>query len=138
MQSEALRNIKTMRQVKSSLEVAGRQRIKTTNSLFKTVEENERLESVGLDSGQTAQILAKEKMRAAKFEASVERSRQKLLKSREKIAGLVNRNRALTNLRHEIQHNREAAKGAHVMAINSAAKTEAAKHNGLHEIELKY
>ena len=138
MQSEALRNIKTMRQVKSSLEVAGLQRMKTTNSLFKTVEESERLESVGLDSSQTAQILAKEKMRAAKFEASVERSRQKLLKSREKIAGLVNRNRALTNLRHEIQHSRELPKGSHVAPTGSITETEDLKRSSLHEIELKY
>ncbi len=82
MESEALRNIRTMRQVKSSLEVARNQRFKTTNSLSKTTEESEHLESIGLDNSQTAQILAKEKARAAKFEASVERSRQKLLKSR--------------------------------------------------------
>jgi LPS O-antigen subunit length determinant protein (WzzB/FepE family) len=138
MQSESLRNIKTMRQVKSSLEVANRQKIKTTNSLFKTDEESNLLETVGLGSGQTAQVLAKEKMRAAKFEASVERSRQKLLKSRKKIAGLVNRNRALTNLRHEIQHNRESVKIAPAVSRISPALTEIPAHNTLHKIELRY
>jgi len=138
MQSEALRNIKTMRQVKSSLEVAGRRRIKTTNSLSKTAEESERLECVGLNDGQTTQILAREKMRAAKFEASVERSRQKLLKSREKIASIVNRNRALTNLRHEIQHTRELSKERQLLSKNLAVRPEVLKRNSLHEIELKY
>jgi hypothetical protein len=138
MQSESLRNIKTMRQVKSSIEVANRQKIKTTNSLFKTDEEAEFLETAGLGSGQTAQVLAKEKMRAAKFEASVERSRQKLLKSRKKIAALVNRNRALTNLRHEIQHNRESVKIASTVSRIPPAQTEIPAHNTLHKIELRY
>jgi len=138
MQSESLRNIKTMRQVKSSLEVAGRQRIKTTNSLFKPAEESQRLETVGLDDGQTAQVLAKEKMRAAKFEASAGRSRQKLLKSREKIARLVNRNRALTNLRHEIQHARELTGQSSMVSKTSAAQSEPLPHASLHKIELRY
>ena len=137
MESEALRNIRTMRQVKTSLEVASKQKIKTTNSLFKTAEEIEHLESIGMDDSQLPQILAREKARTAKFEASVEKSRQKLLKSREKIAGLVNRNRALTQLRHEIQRERDQGKEA-PSASPPAVKPEKIKHGNLRGIELKY
>jgi len=126
-----------MRQVKTSLEVARGQRMKTTGSLFKTAEENKHLESIGMDTNQTAQILAQENTRAAKFEASVERSRQKLLKSREKLAGLINRNRALTELRHEIQRQRDLKKLS-PSASQPAVKPEKSKHGGLRGIELKY
>ena len=137
MESEALRNIRTMRQVKSSLEVARKQRVKTTNSLSKTTEESEHLESIGIDNSQTAQILAKEKARAAKFEASVERSRQKLFKSREKLAAVINRNRALTQLRHEIQQDRDQKKESPSLS-KPVVKRENSNYGSLRGIELKY
>ncbi len=138
MESEALRNIRTMRQVKTSLEVARNQRIKTTSSLSKTAEESERLESLGIGDGLTLQILAKEKARAAKFEASVERSRQRLLKSRAKIASLINRNRALNNLRHEIQQARDQTKESPPLSKQSVVKREISKRGSLRGMELKY
>ncbi len=137
MEGEALRNIRTMRQVKSSLEVARNQRIKTTNSLSKTTEESEHLESIGIDIIQTRQILAKEKARAAKFEASVERSRQKMLKCREKLAGIINRNRALTKLRHEIQQERDQKKEPPSLS-KPLVKRENSNYGSLRGIELKY
>jgi hypothetical protein len=137
MKIETLRNIRTMRQVKSSLEVARNQNFKTTSSMSKTAEEIENLNSIGLTNNQTAQILVREKARAAKFEASVERSQQKLLNSRKKMAGLVNRNRALTTLRHEIQHARDHNKSS-VSASTSAIKPETPKHGGLRGIEIQY
>jgi hypothetical protein len=138
MESEALRNIRTMRQVKSSLEVARNQRVKTTNSLAKTTEEIRRLASIDICNSQTVQILAKEKTRANKFEASAEISRQKLLKSREKIASLINRNRALTRLRHEIQQDRDQKKESPSLSKQLVTKREISKRGGLRGIELKY
>lgn len=137
MESESLRNIRTMRQVKTSLEVAGNQRIRTTGSLSKTTQERERLESIGVENSLTLQILAKEKARAAKFEASVERSRQKLLKSREKLAGIINRNRALNNLRHEIQQGRDGKKESPSLS-KQIVKRESSKRGNLRGMELKY
>jgi hypothetical protein len=137
MESETLRNIRTMRQVKSSFEVARRQRIKTTDSLFKTPEEIEHLETIGLGNHQVAQILAKERARAAKFEASAERSRRKLLNSREKLAVIINRNRALTTLRHEIQHERDGRTKPISLAVSSR-QPEKVKPGSLRGIELKY
>jgi hypothetical protein len=137
MESEALRNIRTMRQVKSSLEVARKQRVKTTNSLSKRAEESEHLESLGLGSSQTAQILAKEKARAAKFEASVERSRQKLFKSREKLAAVINRNRALTQLRLEIQQDRDQKRESPSLS-KPVVKQGNSNYGSLRGVELKY
>lgn len=104
MKSEALRNIRTMRQIKTSLDVARCQKIKTTNSLSRTKEEFESLEVVK-DPG-LVQILAREKKRFANLESSMERARQGLLKSRGRLAVLLNRNRALMKLRYELQQAR--------------------------------
>ncbi len=104
MQSEALRNIKTMRQVQTGYELARNQRVRTTNSLAKTKEEAAHL--LSLSDRRTGQILAKETRRFAAMEASIEKSRGRVLKAREKLAATVNRNRALTELRYELQRAR--------------------------------
>jgi len=104
MLSEALRNIRTMRQVKTGHDLARSQRVKTTNSLSRTDEEVAHL--LSLTDRQIEQILTKEKKRSAAMEASIEKSRGRVLKAREKLAATINRNRALTELRHELQRAR--------------------------------
>lgn len=101
MKSEALRNIRTMSQVKTSLDIARPQKVRTTNSLSKTREEVEYLES--LTDRRLEQVLGKERTRFAAQEASINKSRQRLLRTREKLAMTINKNRALTELRHELQ-----------------------------------
>jgi hypothetical protein len=104
MASEALRNIRTMRQVKTSLAVAASKKVKTASRLTRTGQEIESLESTG--GRQTGQILAKERARFAAYDASVEKSRQRLLKSRERLAAIIGQNLRLTELRHELQEAR--------------------------------
>ncbi len=135
MGSEALRNIRTMRQVKSSLDVVGNQKVKTTNCLSRTRDQIEELESIV--DGRAAQILAKERTRSAAYEASVEKSRQRLLKSREKLAAIINRNLALTKLRHELQQAHWQERDLPPTATR-LVKRETSSHGNLHGIELKY
>jgi hypothetical protein len=104
MVSETLRNTRTMRQIRTSLDLARNQKLKTTNSLSKTKEEVEHLQSLS-DRG-VAQILAKERKRFATQEAVIEKSRRRVLRAREKLAVTINKNRALTELRHELQRAR--------------------------------
>lgn len=108
MESEALGKVRTMRQVKSSLDLTRGCKAKTTNSLFRMPEKNEQANPV-IDS-RTLQILSKEKRRFSCYERSVMKSRDRLLKSREKLALTINRNRALTDLRHDLQSERWAKK----------------------------
>jgi hypothetical protein len=108
MPSEALRHIKTMRHVKTSLDLAKSQRFKTTNSLSMTEEEATHL--LSLDDRRVGQILAKETQRFAAMEASVNKSRGRLLKARDKLAVTINRNRALTELRYQLQKARSEGK----------------------------
>jgi LPS O-antigen subunit length determinant protein (WzzB/FepE family) len=120
MPSEALRNIRTVRQVNTSLEVSDRRRPRTTNSLSKTAEETAHLESLG--DRRLEQVLARERQRSAALEASVEKSRRRLLRSREKLAVTINRNRALTALRHELQRARWAGTSAALVTSGTPAK----------------
>jgi hypothetical protein len=104
MQSEALRNIKTMRQIKTGHDLARSRRVRTTNSLSKTEEETAHL--LSLNDRRAGQILAKETKRFATMEASVDKSRGRVLKARDKLAATINRNRALTELRYQLQRAR--------------------------------
>jgi hypothetical protein len=104
MPSEAMRNIRTMRQVKTGYDLARSQRVKTTNSLSRTGEEAAHL--LSLSDRRAAQILAKETKRFAAVEASVDKSRGRVLKAREKLAATINKNRALTELRYQLQRAR--------------------------------
>jgi len=104
MQSEALRNIKTMRQVKTGHDLATGRRVRTTNSLSKPEEETARL--LTLNDRRAEQVLAKEAQRFAAMEASFDKSRGRVLQAREKLAATINRNRALTELRNELQRAR--------------------------------
>jgi hypothetical protein len=104
MESEALRNLRTMRQIRTGTDLTRGQKLRTTNSLSKTKEEVEHLQSLS-DLG-VEQILAKERKRFAAQEATIEKSRQRLLRSRKRLAVTINRNRALTKLRHELQSTR--------------------------------
>jgi t-SNARE complex subunit (syntaxin) len=138
MKSEALRNIKTMRQVKSSLDVARNQRSRTTNSLSKTSEEIERLESL-MDPRQD-QVMKKEIKRFATQQASINKSRQRVLKSREKLAMTLNRNRALTELRQKLQYTiwEEPAPAAPKAEKAPAKPNPRQVENGFNHVELKY
>jgi hypothetical protein len=131
VQSEALRNIRTMRQVKTSLDLAKKQRVNTVNSLSKTKEEAVHL--LSLTDRRVVQILAKETKRFATLDASIDKSRGRLLKAREKLAITINRNRALNELRRELQKARWNGDEP------APAKAEMPNpRSSLHQVELRY
>ena len=138
MKSETIRNIKTMRQVKNSLDVARNQRSKTTNSLSKTRQEIEYLES--LTDRRVGQVLEKEIKRFATQQATIDKSRRRMLKAREKLAVTLNKNRALTELRHQLQQTiwEESAPPV-AKAEKSAVKPNTRQvEKGFNHVELKY
>jgi hypothetical protein len=144
MQSEALRNIRTMRQVKTSLDLAKNQRVKTTNSLSRT--EGEAAYLLSLSDPQVGQILGKERKRSAAMEASVDKSRQRLLRARDKLAATINKNRALTELRYELQQSRlegknripEKAQTQTEVKAQPKRPTRKARKPKLRRVEVKY
>lgn len=131
MKSEALRNVITMRRVKTSLDVARNQRSRTTNSLSKTRDEAEHLES--LTDRRLAQVMEKEKRHFAAQEAAINQSRQRMLRAREKLAMTVNKNRALTELRRKLQQTRWEGDPPAVPEAGTSSP-----ESNLRQIELKY
>jgi hypothetical protein len=131
MESEALRNLRTMRQIRTGTDLARNRKLRTTNSLSKTKEEVEYLQS--LSARGVAQILAKERKRFATQEAVIEKSRRRVLRSREKLAVTINKNRALTELRHELQ--RARWEGRNSILLKKEPLTEG---RNLRQMELRY
>ena len=131
MISETLRNIRTMRQVKTSLDLARSQKPKTTNSLSKTKDEVEYL--LSLTDRRAGQILAKERKRFAAQEAAIDKSRQRMLRSREKLAVTINKNQSLTKLRHELQRARWEGRDPTPAKVKPSTPEK-----NLHQIEFKY
>ena len=131
MESEALRGIRTLRQVNTGLDIGRRRRPRSTNSLSRTKAETKHLES--LADRRLEQVLAKERRRVAAQEAFVEKSRQRLLKSRDKLAATINRNRALTELRQSLQSARWKGEAS---ALNQPAKSTPGL--GLRPMKLSY
>ena len=67
------------------------------------------------------------------MEAAVDKSRQRLLRAREKLAATINKNRALTELRHELQQSR--LEGRNPTPEKVKVPTRKPK---LRQVELKY
>lgn len=130
MDSEALRNLRTMRQIRVSLDLARRQKIKTTNSLSKTCIEAQNLQI--LTDPKTTQILEKEKRRFIAQQTSIDKSRRRVLRARNKLAATINRNRALIELRHDLQ------RGLWERRDHAVPKAEPVTEHELHQVELKY
>jgi hypothetical protein len=136
MESEALTRIRTMREVTSGLDVARQHRPRTTNSLSQSGKRIEPPEPA--NDRRLSQMLAKERRRFAAHEASVEKSRKRLLKFRDGLAQTIARNQALTELRLELQ--RERSSRDHGAAANATRPVteQPADKGGLRRVGLRY
>lgn len=135
MKSDALRNIRTMRQVKSSLSIARNDKLRTINSLSKTKEEIDYLRS--LTDPHLEQVLEKERRRFSTQQLAIKKSQQRLLSTREKLAMIINRNRALTELRRQLQQTQWESKDP-LPLRQKIEKSNSEAEPDLHQIELKY
>jgi hypothetical protein len=130
MKSEALTLIKTMHDIKTDLDVRRARKVKATDSLLRTKEEMESLESI--EDKHLAQVLDRERRRFSRQDAAVERFQKKLLASREKLAGMINKNHRITELRHELQRGRYEGKDPNSVAA------EVSGGKRFKEIEVRY
>ncbi|MCI2425527.1 hypothetical protein LM599_06010 [Candidatus Acetothermia bacterium] len=86
-----------------------------------------------LTDGRLEQVLEKEKRRFAAQEASINKSRHRLLKAREKLAMTINKNRALTELRRQLQEGRWEGNAPVVPKVEIPAPEQNPR-----QIELRY
>jgi hypothetical protein len=136
VESEALPRTRTMRQIKSSLDVARKQKARTTNSLYSNNRQNQNTDTAE-DKG-LSRILEKERRRFAAQEKAVNRSRVQLLKYRERLAKNVNRNRALTDLRLELQRTRFDGNNVTQPKAVETGQGKPKTEQALHRIGLRY
>lgn len=113
MSSGASRNARGMRKLRSGLDLARARKPSTLNSTFKS--EEEVTCRMAVNPAELARVLAKERRRIAKYKASVERSRERLLAARERLRGIIQRNEALTRLRIAAQSSSYAEDDTPVM-----------------------
>ena len=104
MKGEAISRIRTMRDIKTDPDITRAKKIKTTHSLSRTEQEMESLDSI--EDKHLEQALDKERRRFARQDAAVERTQKKLLDTRVNLARMLNKNRRVTELRHELQRSR--------------------------------
>jgi len=101
VKSEALTKLRTMRHIKSNAEVFRGQKARTTGALFRAFDNND---APDLEKDRNFQtMLEREKRRFASRLQSVERARARLLNSRKKLAVIIDKNKALMELRRELQ-----------------------------------
>ena len=137
MQSEALRNIRTMRQVKTSLNIARCQKPKTSNSLSKTKEERESLGSA-MDLRALGLEVRREKEKFARQDATVEKFQKNYFVAREKLAARINGNRAMMELRHELQERRRRGESPDPERCNPKEAKPPTSEGSFNEVELRY
>jgi len=94
--------IKLQGQARNSADIVGLHDIKTASSLFMTKEERESLGSV-MDFRALGLEARKEKDKFARQNAAVEKFQNNYSIARERLAGKINKNRAMMELRHELQ-----------------------------------
>jgi hypothetical protein len=131
MKSEALTNLRTLRQIRSSAEVFSGRSVKTTGSLYRPIEEAEVPDS-RVDP-RLEVLREKERRRFASREQAVERAREHLLESRRKLSITISRNEALTKLRKELQRARRED-----FSSPSAGERECSFEEDVNCLEIRY
>jgi len=111
--------------------------IRTASSLFMTREERESLGSamdfraLGLEARREKDKFARQDQTIAKFKVNY-------FKARERLAATINKNRALMELRHELQQRRRAGEEPASQASNSGEVKLPVGENSFNHVELRY
>ncbi|MDD3268166.1 MAG: hypothetical protein PHX14_02500 [Syntrophomonadaceae bacterium] len=91
--------------LRNSSTIRGVKKIKTITNLFHSPEERNYLLSI-VDQKEFSKNETRERARFASQDAAKALFEKKYYKAREKLAAIFNKNRQLTELRLELQHNR--------------------------------
>lgn len=111
--------------------------IKTASSMFMTKEERESLQSA-MDFRSLGLEARKERDKFARQDAAVEKFRRNYFKAREKLAAKINKNRAVMELRHEMQRARWRRQDPDRQEPSTKEMKSPISQGGFNEVELKY
>ena len=129
--------IKLMGQTKNSSDITGVRDIRTASSLFMTREERESLASamdfraLGIDTRREIDKFAHQDAAVAKFQ-------ENYYNARERLAGKINKNRSLMELRRELQKRRRMGEDPDPGGCNTKEAKSPIDQGGFNEVELRY
>jgi hypothetical protein len=129
--------IKLMAHSRNSTDIPGVRDIRTASSLFMTREERESLGSA-MDFRALGLEARREKDKFARQDATVEKFKKNYFTAREKLAAKINKNRAMMELRHELQERRRRGESPDPEGCNPKEMKLPVGERNFNEVELKY
>jgi hypothetical protein len=129
--------IKLMAHSRNSTDIPRARDIRTASSLFMTREERESLGSA-MDFRALGLVARREKDKFARQDQTIAKFKETYFRAREKLAATINKNRALMELRHELQQRRRMGEEPDTQASNSGEVKPPVGESSFNEVELKY
>ena len=129
--------IKLMAHSRNSTDIPGVRDIRTASSLFVTREERESLGSA-MDLRALGLEARREKDKFARQDATVEKFKKNYFVAREKLAAKINKNRAMMELRHELQERRRRGESPDPERCNPKEAKPPIGEGSFNKVELKY
>jgi len=129
--------VKLLGHTKSSLDIPRISDIRTASSLFMTREERESLGSA-MDFRALGLAARREKDKFARQDQTIAKFKETYFKARERLAATINKNRALMELRHELQQRRRVGEEYTSQASNSGEVKPPVGESGFNHVELRY
>ena len=137
MKGKSPGNIKLQGQARNSTDILGVRDIKTASSLFMTKEERESLGSV-MDFRALGLEVRREKDKFARQDAVLEKFQKNYFVAREKLAARINKNRAMMELRHELQERRRRGESPDQERCKPKEVKPPTGERSFNEVELRY
>ena len=129
--------IRLMGQSRNSSDIAGARDIRTASSMFMTREEGESLK-LAMDFRALGPEARRERDKFARQDVAVEKFQENYFRARERLAATINKNRALIELRHELQQRRRMGEDPQLKGGNATEAKAPTSQEGLSEIEVRY
>jgi hypothetical protein len=129
--------IKLLGHTRNSSDIPRVRDIRTASSMFMTREERESLESA-MDFRALGPVLRRERDKFARQDAAVQKFQKNYFRARERLASKINRNRAIMELRHDLQQRRRMGEAPNPEGGNTKEAKPPISQAGFHEVEVRY
>ena len=137
MKNKAPGYIKLLARSRNSTNIPRVRDIRTASSLFMTSEDRESL-GWAMDFRALGREARREKDKFARQDAALEKFRGNYFKARERLAATINKNKAMMELRHELQQRRRDGEEPEAQTPNSGEVKPPVGENSFNHVELRY
>ena len=137
MKNKAPGYIKLLARSRNSTNIPRVRDIRTASSLFMTSEDRESL-GWAMDFRALGREARREKDKFAHQDAALEKFRGNYFRAREGLAARINKNKAMMELRRELQQSRRDGEEPETQASNSGEVKPPVGENSFNHVELRY